>query len=215
MLGKFIQYRQIGDVENEYRSKRQFLNDADRRKLVPIAVIDDEQFVAEQTLKNNGYQIDVLGDIRELKGIAKYNIILCKKQGAYIIDEIKRNHPEKYVIAYTGGAQDDQITIAAQQVADSFLKKDADVEDWRDKLDEIISLLTNPMFVWRRQRFALVDADVPTLEILKLEDAFVRSLEQKSERPYIELLNKENLGNDLRAVAQSLIASGIFKALVG
>jgi CheY-like chemotaxis protein len=226
MLGKFKNYRQIRDIESELNSKIGTLSAIDKRKLVPIAVIDDETFSAAQNLENNGYVIEIIGDLKSIDEITKYNIILCdlqgvgrllnaKNQGAYIIDEIKRNHPEKFVIAYTGGASDDRITQLAQNSADFFLKKDADIEEWRDKLDEIISLLSNPIFVWKRQRFALIDSDVPTLDILKLEDAFVRAIESKSSFIYDNFVNDASISSDLRAIARSLVASGIFRIIVG
>lgn len=119
------------------------------------------------------------------------------------------------MVAYTGGSPDDSITLKAQEVADYFLKKDADIDDWRDILDEIIQSLADPHLVWRRQRDALIEADVPTLDILRLEDAFVRSLEQSNSHTYEQKANDTSLPKDLRAIAQSLVASGIFRILVG
>lgn len=138
-----------------------------------------------------------------------------KGQGAFIIDELKRNHPEKFVIAYTGGSVDDAITLRAQEVADLFIRKDADIDEWRNKLDSIIAFFCNPVQVWKRQRVALIDADVPTIEILKLEDAFVKSIRNKNDFAYRQILSSQSVGKDLRAIAQSLVASGIFKLLVG
>src|SRR3546814_11988315 len=102
-----------------------------------------------------------------------YNIILCdlqgvgrhldeRNQGAYLIDEIKRNHPEKFVIAYTGGTSDSGIALKAAAVADFFLRKDADIQEWRDKHDRIIGFLSNPVAVWKSQRDAIVETDVHT-----------------------------------------------------
>jgi DNA-binding NarL/FixJ family response regulator len=225
MFGKMLDYRQIGDVAANVKSLNARRSVIEKRPTVPIAVIDDEDFPAENNLKNNGYNISILGDIKDISKILEYNIILCdlqgvgrhlnkKTQGAYIIDEIKRNHPEKFVVAYTGGSSDEQILRIAQNAADSFLKKDAPIEEWRDRLDAMINFLTNPVEVWSRQRYALIYADVPTLDILKLEDAFVRSLEQKDKSIY-ERMAAGASSSDLRAIAQSLAASGIFKILVG
>jgi hypothetical protein len=226
MFERFLTYRQIDDLEKAQRTNAATKSDLERRALMPIAVIDDEPFTLQNTLKNNGYDIHVLGDIKTLNEVENYNIILCdlqgvgrhlneKNQGAYLIDEIKRNHPEKFVIAYTGGAVDDAVTIRANESADYFLRKDADVEEWRDKLDRIIEFLSNPVLVWRRQRFALIDSDVSTMDILKLEDAFVRSIDMRNQNHFLQLSEKSTVGADARAIAQSLIASGIFKLLVG
>jgi DNA-binding NarL/FixJ family response regulator len=219
-------YRQISEIEAAYRAQKNAMNDVNKRRLIPIAVIDDEPFVAEQTLKNNGYDIHVLGDISSIEQITPFNIILCdlqgvgkhlnsKNQGAYIIDEIKRNHPDKFVIAYTGGAKDDSVTLHAQKFADFFLSKDTSVEEWRDKLDSIITFLSNPVKVWKRQRYALIEADVPTLDILKLEDAYVQSVVSKKDDKYRSIVESYAVGADIRSIAQSLVASGIFKLISG
>ena len=174
MFEKIFSYRQIYELESSQKTSLSINNDLTRRAKVPIAVIDDEPFLPHQTLNNNGYDIRILGDIKNLSEIKDFNVILCdlqgvgihlndKNQGAYLIDEIKRNHPEKFVIAYTGGAVDDEITKMAHESADYFLKKDADVEDWREKLDRSITFLSKPVSVWKRQRYALFTNDVSTL----------------------------------------------------
>jgi len=146
--------------------------------------------------------------------VSPYQIVLCdlqgvgkflneRGQGAFIIDEVKKKSPEKFVIAYTGGSLDDNVTIKAQQVSDFFLKKDQDIDDWRDRLDYITEQLSDPIEVWRRQRDALVDADVPTLDILKLEDAYVRSVKTGTPSTYEHAARSHALSKDLRAIAQS------------
>lgn len=149
---KWVSYREISDIERDQRYSAVQTNDVTRRGLVPIGVIDDEAFPPQPTLQNNGYNINVLGDIKKISEVEPFNIILCdlqgvgrhldeRNQGAYLIDEIKRNHPEKFVIAYTGGTSDSSIALKAAEVADFFLRKDADIQEWRDKLDRIIGFL--------------------------------------------------------------------------
>ena len=221
MLEKFRRYQQIAELEGAQRAAKVLENDISRRQRVPIAVIDDQPFPPQNILQNNGYDIRVLGDIKSLTEIENFSIILCdlngvgkyldsKYQGAHIIEEIKRNHPEKFVGAYTGGGVDNEVIEKANEAADFFIKKDEDVGEWRSKLDNILRLITNPVFVWKRQRFALVDADVETFDILKLEDAFVRSILSENEHHFINVVQDLGIGSDARAIAQSLIASGIF-----
>jgi DNA-binding NarL/FixJ family response regulator len=62
-------------------------------------------------------------------------------QGAYLIEEIKRNYPEKAVIAFTGGATNSNISKRAAAAADDYLRKDASIEDWRELLDKHIKNL--------------------------------------------------------------------------
>jgi len=223
---KLFSYHQIEDLRRENILSRIAHSHHARRSEFKIGVIDDRPFPYEQNLKANGYVIETLGDIRSIAEVKPYNIILCdlqgvgqylneRGQGAYIIDEIKRNNPEKFVIAYTGGAADDAVTIKAQEVADFFLKKDQEIEEWRDRLDSIIDELKDPIQVWHRQRDALIGADVPTLDILKLEDAYVRSIRAGNPSAYKQIASSPSVSSDLRAIAQSLIASGIFKVFFG
>jgi len=226
MLGKFRRYQQIAELEGRQRTAKALENDISRRQRVPIAVIDDQPFPPQNILQNNGYDIRVLGDIKNLNEVEGFSIILCdlngvgryldaKYQGAHIIEEIKRNHPEKFVGAYTGGGVDNEVIERANEAADFFIKKDEDVGEWRSKLDGILVLITNPIYVWKRQRFALVDADVETLDILKLEDAFVKSILNENELHFIGAVQDLGIGKDARAIAQSLVASGIFGIMFG
>ncbi|MEO1967493.1 MAG: hypothetical protein ABGW87_02105 [Sphingomonadaceae bacterium] len=226
MFEKLLSYHQIEDLRRDHILNKFSTTDYDRRANFAIAVIDDRPFPYEQNLKANGYLIETLGDIKSIDEVSRFNIVLCDLQGvgkllnqtgqgAFIIDEVKRKNPEKFVVAYTGGSPDDAITIKAQEHADFFLKKDQDIDDWRDRLDYITGQLSNPIEIWRRQRDALVDADVPTLDILKLEDAYVKSVKNENISPYRAIATSNAVSKDLRGIAQSLIASGIFKALFG
>ena len=101
------------------------------------------------------------------------------------------------------------MSLRANRDADIFIRKDADIEEWRDKLDDLIDRLCNPVIVWRRQRDALVRNNVATLDILRLEDAFVQSVEIGRPQSFANRAARLNLGPDARAIAQSLIGSGI------
>ncbi|WP_210249213.1 hypothetical protein [Methylobacterium sp. WL2] len=122
------------------------------------------------------------------------------------------------MVAYTGGTMNSSIIRDSNQAADAFLKKDVDIETWTDKLDSIIGNLVDPFKVWSRQRLALVDREVDTFTILQLEDAFVRSVadrEDPSQSKLAELIKSDRISGDVRAIIQSLLASAIFKVLVG
>jgi hypothetical protein len=178
-------------------------------------------------LENLGYKIAMIGDPTTVDVVAPHHIILCdlqgvgtaldpRKQGAFLIQEIKRHFPEKYVVAYTGGGRNREVTRDAMLAADEFLKKDVDIETWVSTLDGFINRLLNPFVVWQRQREALVARGIDTMSILKLEDAFVRSVKARdgSEASVFgKLLTSEALGADVRAIARSLVASGLFRII--
>jgi hypothetical protein len=201
----------------------------ERRGLISIGVIDDSPFEPQRNLENVGYRVAFIGDATSVDVAAPHQIVLCdlqgvgqaldpRKQGAFLIREIKRNYPEKYVVAYTGGAASQTISREAFQVSDAWLKKDAEIEIWVDKLDGFIAKLLDPYTVWQRQRLALISREVDTLTILKLEDAYVRSVIQggaAEQSALAKTLESAKLSGDVRAVIQSLIASGLFKLLLG
>ena len=192
-------------------------------------MIDDSPFEPERNLENVGYRFAYLGDVHTVQVVSPHHIVLCdlkgvghrldaRKQGAFVIREIRANYPEKYVIAYTGGAKNEIVSREAFQVSDAFLKKDADIDLWVEKLDGLIGQLLDPYTVWQRQRRALVEREVDTMTVLKLEDAFVQSISLQCEPEDLvlaRLLASDEIASDVRAVVRSLIASGLFKLLSG
>ena len=75
-------------------------------------------------------------------------------------------------------------------------------------------VICNPVIVWRRQRDALVRNNVATIDILRLEDAFVRTVEKADLGIFERMANGYDIKPDARAVAQSLVASGIFSLIL-
>ncbi len=218
--------KSIEELERWQTSHKDPQNENEKRSKIKIAVVDDQPFSSAKNLRSVGYQISELGDLKSVKEIEEYHIILCDIQGVgsafdssleggFLIDEIKRNYPDRFVIAYTGGTLNPNTMDFVQAVADEFVRKDADVNEWRAKLDRIIEEILDPVRVWRRQREVMVERNVDTKSILRVEHAFVDAILGKSQTAYVSLVNSSKLPQDVRAIGQSLIASGIFKYFVG
>lgn len=227
MFGLFG-YRPASELKSARYQRAQVKAVKDRRSLVSIGVIDDSPFNPKNNLENLGYKISLLGDPGNLEAVKAHHIVLCdlqgvgqslggETQGAFVIKEIRDTYPEKYVIAFTGGAINQSITREAMQASDDFLKKDADIETWVEKLDDIIQKLLDPYQVWQRERKALVKKEVDTRTILMLEDTFVKSIAAKTEydkNKFVSFVESAKIGEDARSVVRSMIASGLFKLLV-
>jgi hypothetical protein len=227
MFDKFRVYQTAHLLERPELQVWRTMNERDRRAKIIIGVIDDAPFEPKQNLENTGYKIEYLGNPNTVDVVLKCHIVLCdlqgvgvaldpQKQGAFFIDEIKKNYPEKYVIAYTGGGLNASISRDAMTASDGFLKKDASIEEWRDKLDGLIVDLLDPYRVWQRQRLSLVKRNIDTFTILKLEDAFVRSIiarEPQESSSFSRMLNSGGVTGDARAIVQSMIASGLYALL--
>lgn len=219
------QFRSASELRSRAFDVHKNLSIREKRKLIRIAVVDDNIFAPHRNLENMEYSIDFLGDVTAIQKLIPYQIVLCdlqgvgtaldaKKQGAFLIREIKKNFPEKYVVAYTGGGLNQTITREAASDADTLLKKDVDIDQWSETLDELILKLLNPYNVWQRQRRALVDRDVDTLTMLKLESAFVSSLDKtqpaRKATSFETYLSSGDFKGDIRAIMQGLIASGLY-----
>ena len=191
-----------------------------RRENVGIAVIDDEPFAPQSNLSSYGFNVVPLGDLRSVNGIAQYDIILCdlmgvgqhfddKLQGASIIREIKRVFPEKFVIAYTGAAMNANIARQATEAADDIVRKDVDIEDWVQTLDKYTDLAQDPYCIWLRIRAGLAARGAETKDILRLEDAYVRSV-QNGDEDFSEMAEASRgtrVAEDIRSIIQGLISS--------
>jgi DNA-binding NtrC family response regulator len=122
------------------------------RPLLTIAIIDDEKFRYTDILKQHKFDITELGDISDTKVVSEYAIVCCdirgvgKKfgsndEGGYLIKEIKRRYPDKYVIVYSGSGFSDPTFKRFLDECDDSIKKDADIERWVETLDSAVERL--------------------------------------------------------------------------
>lgn len=94
--------------------KANLQNRAAKRRAVKIAVIDDQNFALKPALERLEYRVTELGDIDSIDQVAVFDIILCDiqgvggkfqspQQGAFVVKEIRRQFPEKFIVAFSGG----------------------------------------------------------------------------------------------------------------
>jgi len=229
MIAKWLGLRSPTSYKNihelEAALNRQSLRESvhAHRRNYKIAVIDDKDFTPRRPLEHHGYQFELYRDIHDFREVHDFSIILCdllgvgrrlggRGQGAHLIKEIKRSYPDKFVIAYTGG-YDPEIGPLAVTHADRYLKKDADIEQWCDILDEAVEARINPVHAWRRIRIRLVQNDIVPIALAELEDRYVRATLAKDCSQLQHLLSANTqieIPDDVRSVINSLIANLIF-----
>jgi hypothetical protein len=158
----------------------------------------------------------VFKDIQNLDVVRRYPVVLCdldgvgktlnpKQQGAFVVSEIKKNFPEKKVIAYTGGGRPELVGMIVSY-ADGFVKKDAGVDEWVEKLDRAILDIVNPAYIWRGYRARLLDAGVSPYQLAELEDLFV--LKAIKGEPFSgTLLSEKSTNMSLPTPARELLVS--------
>ncbi|MBY5935181.1 hypothetical protein KUV51_19400 [Tateyamaria omphalii] len=202
-------------------------NQADLRSAVKIAVIDDEKFQPYSNLKSYGYDITLLHDISNTAEVSGYDIVLSDLMGvgahfdqriggASLIKEIKTNYPTKIVIAYTGARANSAEAIAAKEYCDHFLKKDEDLTAWSEMLDAYVKQVMDPYIMWLNAREGLLDQEIDIRDIVKLEDAYVRSVQTQDAdfKLLSQVLSKVNVSGHAKGIVQSLIASAIYSLIL-
>lgn len=229
MLSLFLPaYKTINDIPNAKLKVLHKPVKTEKRSEISIAVIDDQPFEAGRNLMSYGYNIKEIGDLKSVSEISGYPIVLCdlmdvgahfdkSAQGASIIKEIRKNYPATYVLAYSGSSSSDPIVRRAALYADRFIKKDSELEEWTETLDEYISKVTDVREIWQRIRSALVDERVDTKDLLKLEDAFVRAYltgDAKLEGMSAVVQNMR-VGSSARSIVEGLVTSALFLLIVG
>lgn len=198
-------------------------NIAELRKHVNMLIIDDNDFAPENYLRANGYQISHKTDIDTLRDIEPYDIILCDisgvgrklgyaKEGAFIIREIHANYPNKRVIAYTS------YTYKADynrffSMADFVATKDLGIDDWINVLDEQVKNSIDPVKQWIKIRDYLLENDVSTLTIAKIEDKYVAAVTDKD---FNKLKNYvEGKDSKLSSIVTDFLSSLCAKIILG
>ena len=196
---------------------------AELRKHVNMLVIDDNDFAPEKFLRLNGYQIHHKTDIDNIKDVEPYDIILCDisgigkklgyaKEGAFIIREIHANYPNKRIIAYTSYTFDADYNKYFS-IADFVAPKDFGTDDWIDVLDEQVRKAIDPVNQWKKIRKYLLENDVSTLMIARIEDKYVAAVNNKN----FDKLKSFVDGNDskLSSIITDFLSSLCAKLILG
>lgn len=199
-----------------------------KRQSVKIGIIDDQPFEARQNLRSHGFDIEEIGDIKNVDEIADFQIVLCDlmgvgvffdagDQGASLIREIRRNFPDKIVAAYSGSSGTQGLVIKARDMADAFIKKDADIETWVDKLDQLIDVASDPRKVWSRVRQQLVAENLDTRQLVVLEDAFITSIRKQDKNFSLlrSVASADKVGGVASNIIQNMVAGGLLALLLG
>jgi len=211
-------YKSINDL-NSIETIKNWRNLRQRAKdQVKILVVDDQPFAPLEPLRNNGFQIRYVQDITDLTQLEGYPVVLFDlqgvgitldptMQGAHLIRQTKKTYPDKYIIAYTGSAQDDKMQQAITE-ADIYVAKDMPMGEWCDTLEAAVEEIANPVKAWKKFRYRLLDEGITPIQLSELENTFVENYrrgEEKLQKSLLESLGANNVDSQLKAVATGLL----------
>ncbi len=193
------------------------------RRFVKILIIDDNEFGPEVFLKKNGYQIQHKLDIDSIQDVEPYDIVLCDisgvgkklgytKEGAFIIREIHNSYPNKRVIAYTAYTFDTNYNEYFS-FADFVAPKDLSIDDWINVLDEQVKKSIDPVEQWMKIRNNLIEKNVSTLEIAKIEDRYVKAVKNVNFDKFCAFIDRKNI--KLTTVVKDFLSSLCAKVILG
>ena len=196
----------------------------DRGK-VPILCIDDDGLEYEGIIRHHDFNIRVVPDINDIKAVSEYPIVICdiqgvgkafksQFQGAHIIEEIKKQYPNKVVIAYTGQKHDARYNKYFL-MADAMYSKDMDSDQWVENLDQAVRKVVDPVAQWKRMREYLFSKDVPTRSVYLLELDYIESVLKKDKNILAKSKVLKAVSPDVRGVMQGVVASLLFNMMVG
>lgn len=189
------------------------------RRAYDMAVIDDLDFTNTKKLETAGFSIDEVGDIDNLKKIEAYPIIICdiqgvgsafgaESEGAYVVSEIRKNYPDKYIIAYSTRSFEFSYQPYISK-ADVAMPKASSIEQWTEVLDEAIEIISNPKSRWIRIRNKLLDSNLELYEVFRLEQAYIRSVLEKDQNILIDSSNSLELDIKTKAIIDVFVKSAM------
>ncbi|MDH1089233.1 hypothetical protein N5C79_22325 [Pantoea brenneri] len=190
------------------------------RKSFDIAVIDDLEFQNARILSRSGFSITEVGDIENLRTVEAYPIIICDihdvgssfggdKEGAFVISEIRNAYPDKYIIAYTTKPTDFSYQEYIRK-ADISMPKASSIEQWVEKLDESIKIISDPISRWKRLRKQIMDSGTEIYEVFQLEQAYIKSIIEKDQ----SILQESNEKIELSDTTKEIISIFAKTALI-
>lgn len=156
------------------------------RNSVQIAIIENETFPPLEELRRHMFNITIFADIERISILNDFDIIITdirgvgkhfgsKLEGAHLIEEIVKQYPNKYLIAYSASRFD--MTLNKYfNMCDQQRKKDTDVHEWTTTLDKAITDINDPIFQWEKTRRILIENSFPLEYISKIEKAFAKSV---------------------------------------
>lgn len=159
----------------------------DERSKIKIAIIDDEDIPFLNSLRNSGYNIQHYRDVDNFNMLSDYQIVISdidgvgqsfssEYQGAYIIKELKRLFPDKYLIAMSSKIYNLSFTEILSN-ADVKINRDVNVDIVSEKLNLAIKEISSVKNRWLRVRAQLINEHfIDLYDVWSMEQDVIKSI---------------------------------------
>lgn len=192
------------------------LSERDRNS-IKVLIVDNEDFVYENSLRRLGFNIQKYDDIESLETAEAFHIVICdirgvgKKfkspnEGAFVLSQLKKKYPMKEFAVYSGSLFNTELTEDLQDI--NIITKDQLSDEWCNDIDALIRKVTNPKLIWQKIAHIMINNDVPTNIICKMEHEYVEVVKDKkgdfSKFPSSKCL--KSIDGDISGIIHSLVA---------
>jgi hypothetical protein len=186
------------------------------RNGIKIAIIDDMDVPYLDMLRNSGYNVKHYKDIEDFEILKSYSVIICdirgvgksfgsKLEGAYIIKEIRKLYPEKYIIAMSSAVY--KINVAKIiDVADDKIVRDTELDQVINSVDKAVCIMRSNRQKWLRLREHLLNIhQVDLYDVWCIEQDFISAVIKKD----INKLEQSKSINHLNDIVKGLVVNFI------
>ncbi len=94
-----------------------------------------------------------------------------------------------------------------------MVKKDIDSDEWVEKLDFAVKCCIDPTYQWKKIHKMLVDRDIPSKLILKIERNFVAKFNKRNLDFPISAISR-SIPGDIKTILLNVASSAIFQAAI-
>lgn len=182
-----------------------------------ILLIDDRPPAILASLRRSGFQVRDFEDVQNIESVEPFPIVACdiegigkafrpdsRTGGIYVLQEIRKYYPDKYLIQYSTKTQDIDPSLTK---ADVIFPKDTTIDAWQTTLEKALTELGNPKTRWMKIRSRLSDEGVDGYEIFKLEQAYIRDLTEPNSNHLKAQSSKSVLGPALEKLVINFVVT--------
>lgn len=182
-----------------------------------ILLIDDRPPAILDLLRKTGFSVRDIQDIEAIEVAEPFPIVACdiegigksfrpesRTGGIFVLKEIRKHYPDKYLIQYSTKSQDIDQSLTK---ADVIFPKDTTIDGWQTTLEKALLELGNPKSRWLKIRRRLSDEGVDGYEIFKLEQAYIRDLTEKKQRHLERQADLSDLAPGMKTLVMKFIAT--------
>ncbi|MEZ8077937.1 hypothetical protein ACED27_23290 [Vibrio sp. FF112] len=192
------------------------------RASIPIAVIDDLDVPYIEAVRNCGYKgITHYTDIDNFEMLSVYQVIICdirgvgkklsKNEGAFIIQQLRKVYPDKYIIAMSSNLYHLPIQNYIG-VADAKLKRDVSSDRVIREIEKGVAVMSSRKERWLRFRdYLLKTHQMDLYDVWQIEQEFIKSVLTHDRKGFEESdVLKKHGGDMVKGLLVNFISGIIF-----